>query len=98
MSTAVQVKLIARIRQELPEIPLPQNPEFLVFRGRKDTGTTAWEIKASHRLNEDTILSGINEDAILSEDSMTTLVNAKSIGLVSRPNDYCSKGWEIGAN
>ena len=78
-----RTRLVRRIIEELPEVPISPIAKFYSYSGPKDAGQTSWE----------TI--GINGERICSCDTMSALLKAKKIG-TTRSEDYKSNGWEIG--
>lgn len=81
----VKTKLIYRIIEELPQVPISPLAEIYTYHGPKDGGQMSWE----------TI--GIDGSRICSCESMTDLLKAKSL-ITTEPKDYRSNGWEIGSS
>ncbi len=67
-------KLIDRINQELPEIPITQEDEIIFFRGRRDAGEYRWFTK------------GI--PCVCSSETITELLKAKKLGYILEDNIY----------
>lgn len=76
-------KLVARIKRDLPMIPLEGLIDLVSYRGPKDAGQMSWEALGTL-------------DRICSAESMSDLLKARKI-TTTRPNQYRSNGWEIGS-
>ena len=79
----VSARLIARINAELPEVPLSDDAIFYSYRGPKDAGQLSWEALGQ-------------QERICSSESMTSLLRADKLATTT-PDEYRSKGWEIGS-
>lgn len=79
----VKNRLINRIKQDLPMVPLNGLIDLVSYRGPKDAGQMSWEALGTM-------------DRICSAESMTDLLKAKRI-TTTRPDQYKSNGWEIGS-